>query len=140
MIWTNDPNRLMLVAASAAAYGLVCLLPYLRARRKRLAAVRSKAEAEAATSPGWTVAYASQTGNAEELASQTVATLRLAGIPAQLSELSDLHAEDLQRAERVLNALPCDVLVVRPESFEAHVEHEPRGMRVVAPPATPLVS
>ncbi len=102
MIWTNDPNRLMLVAASAAAYGLVCLLPYLRARRKRLAAVRSKAEAEAATSPGWIVAYASQTGNAEELASQTVATLRLAGIPAQLSELSDLHAEDLQRAERVL--------------------------------------
>ncbi|KQN75355.1 oxidoreductase [Duganella sp. Leaf61] len=100
MIWTNDPNRLMLVAASAAAYGLVCLIPYLRERGRRLAAARAKAEAAAA--PGWIVAYASQTGNAEALAGQTLATLRLAGIPAQLSELSDLQAEDLQRAERVL--------------------------------------
>jgi sulfite reductase (NADPH) flavoprotein alpha-component len=100
MIWTNDPHRLMLVAAMAASYGLVCLMPYLRQRRKRLAAARAKAEA--AASPGWIIAYASQTGNAEELANQTLATLRLAGIPAQLSELSELHAADLQRAERVL--------------------------------------
>ena len=100
MIWTNDPQRLMLVAALAASYGLVCLMPYLRQRRKRLAAARARAEA--AENPGWIVAYASQTGNAEQLADQTVATLRLAGIPAQLSELSDLHAADLQRAERVL--------------------------------------
>jgi len=100
MIWTNDPNRLMLVAASAAAYGLVCLIPYLRERGRRLAAARAKAEAAAA--PGWIVAYASQTGNAEALAGQTLATLRLAGIPAQLSELSDLQAEDLLCAERVL--------------------------------------
>jgi sulfite reductase (NADPH) flavoprotein alpha-component len=100
MIWTNDPHRLMLLAATAASYGLVCLLPYLRQRRKRVAAARARAEAAAA--PGWIIAYASQTGNAEELANQTLATLRLAGIPAQLSELSDLHAADLQRAERVL--------------------------------------
>ncbi len=46
--------------------------------------------------------YASQTGNAEELAGQTLATLRLAGIPAQMMELSDLRGADLQRAERVL--------------------------------------
>lgn len=100
MIWTNDPHRLMLLAATVASYGLVCLMPYLRQRRKRLAAARARAEA--AASPGWIIAYASQTGNAEELASQTLVTLRLAGIPAQLSELSDLHAADLQRAERVL--------------------------------------
>jgi universal stress protein E len=43
-------------------------------------------------------------------------------------------------AERVLNALPCDVLVVKPESFESRVAHEPRGMRIVAPQATPLVA
>ncbi|MET0268397.1 MAG: NADPH cytochrome P450 oxidoreductase family protein, partial [Duganella sp.] len=100
MIWTNDPTRLMLVAGMAMSYAMVCLLPYLRERRKRLALARSKAEAAAA--PGWIIAYASQTGNAEELAGQTLATLRLAGIPAQLSELSDLHAADLQNAERVL--------------------------------------
>ena len=100
MIWTDDPTRLMLVAGLGASYGLVCLLPYLRQRRKRRAALRAKAEAAAA--PGWIVAYASQTGNAEALAQQTLATLRLAGIAAQLSELSELDADDLRRAERVL--------------------------------------
>ncbi|NVM77765.1 sulfite reductase (NADPH) flavoprotein alpha-component [Duganella sp. SG902] len=100
MIWTNDPTRLMLVAGMGAAYALVCLAPYLRARRKRLAAARAKAEA--AASPGWIVAYASQTGNAEELARQTAATLKLAGIPARLAELSELGAADLQDAERIL--------------------------------------
>jgi sulfite reductase (NADPH) flavoprotein alpha-component len=100
MIWTNDPTRLMLVASLGVSYALVCLAPYLRTRRKQLAARRAKAEA--AASPGWIIAYASQTGNAEELAAQTLATLRLAGIAAQLSELSELSADDLQRAERVL--------------------------------------
>lgn len=100
MIWSDDPTRLMLVAGLGVSYALVCLAPYLRTRRKRLAAQRAKAEA--AASPGWIIAYASQTGNAEELAGQTLATLKLAGIPAQLSELSDLSGEDLQRAERVL--------------------------------------
>jgi sulfite reductase (NADPH) flavoprotein alpha-component len=100
MIWTNDPTRLLLVAGFSVSYALVCLAPYLRTRRKRLAALRAKEEA--AASPGWIVAYASQTGNAEELAGQTLATLKLAGIPAQLSELSELGAEDLLRAERVL--------------------------------------
>ncbi|SEN34545.1 sulfite reductase (NADPH) flavoprotein alpha-component [Duganella sp. CF517] len=100
MIWTDDPTRLMLVAALGAGYGLACLLPYLRHRRKRQAALRAKAEAAAA--PGWIVAYASQTGNAEALAQQTLATLRLAGIAAQLSELSELDADDLRRAERIL--------------------------------------
>ncbi|MET0321046.1 MAG: sulfite reductase subunit alpha [Duganella sp.] len=100
MIWTNDPTRWMLIAAMAASYGLVCLMPYLRQRRKRRAAAHDNAEA--AADPGWIVAYASQTGNAEELAGQTLATLRLAGIAARSTELSDLHAHDLQGAERVL--------------------------------------
>jgi sulfite reductase (NADPH) flavoprotein alpha-component len=100
MIWTNDPTRLMMVAGMGASYALVCLAPYLRTRRKRLAAAHAKAEA--AASPGWIVGYASQTGNAEALAQQTAATLKLAGIPARLAELSELGAEDLQRAERIL--------------------------------------
>ena len=100
MIWTNDSTRLMLVAGMSVAYALVCLAPYLRTRRKRLAAARAKAEA--AASPGWIVTYASQTGNAEELAQQTAATLKLAGIPGRLAELSELAAPDLQAAERIL--------------------------------------
>ncbi|MRW89374.1 oxidoreductase [Duganella sp. FT80W] len=100
MIWTNDPTRLMAVAGMGAAYALVCLAPILRVRRKRLAAERAKAEA--AASPGWIIAHASQTGNAEELAQQTLATLKLAGIPARLAELSELTEQDLQSAERIL--------------------------------------
>lgn len=100
MILTNDPTRLVLTAACALSYGLVCLAPFLRQRRKRHAAALAKAAA--AQSPGWLVAYASQTGNAEELAQQTVATLRLAGIVAQMSELSELNADDLRNNERIL--------------------------------------
>ncbi|MGV7209203.1 sulfite reductase subunit alpha [Oxalobacteraceae bacterium A2-2] len=100
MIWTHDPTRLALAAALAASYALVCLAPYLRVRRKQRAA--RQARAEAAASPGWIVAHASQTGNAEELAGQTAATLKLAGIPARLCELSELGADDLAQAERIL--------------------------------------
>ena len=42
-------------------------------------------------------------------------------------------------AERVLDALPCDVLVVKPTLFSNRVSHRSRGMRVVAPqPLMPL--
>ena len=42
-------------------------------------------------------------------------------------------------AERVLNELPCDVLVVKPAHAEHAVAREPRGMRVVAPsPIMPM--
>jgi sulfite reductase (NADPH) flavoprotein alpha-component len=104
MIWTNDPTRWLLVAALSGSYALVCLAPWLRARRKRLGLEGLQAQGAAgdAASPPWIVAYASQTGNAEELAEQTAATLRLAGIPVRLAALSDLDAQDLQGSERVL--------------------------------------
>lgn len=102
MIWTNDTTRLLMVAGTSAAYALVCLAPYLRTRRKRLAAERARAEAAATAETVWVIAYASQTGNAEELARQTAATLKLAGIPTRVVELSELSAADLQQAERVL--------------------------------------
>jgi universal stress protein E len=41
-------------------------------------------------------------------------------------------------AERILGALDCDVLVVKPESFASGVARTPRGMRVQAP--TSMVS
>jgi universal stress protein E len=37
-------------------------------------------------------------------------------------------------AERVLSALPCDVLVLKPEHFKTRVVPKVRGMRIVAPP------
>jgi len=99
MILTNDPSRLGLAAAMIAAYGAVCLLPWLRARRARAAA--QAARAAAGDSP-WLVAYASQTGNAEMLARQTSETLRVAGIANQLCDFDELDAPTLQAAERVL--------------------------------------
>jgi len=99
MILTNDPSRLGLAAAMIAAYGAVCLLPWLRARRARAAA--QAARAAAGDSP-WLVAYASQTGNAEVLARQTSETLRVAGIANQLCDFDELDAPALQAAERVL--------------------------------------
>jgi sulfite reductase (NADPH) flavoprotein alpha-component len=100
MILTNDPLRLALTAGCFMAYGLVCLAPWLRLRRKRRAGAAG--QAAAALAPGWIVAYASQTGSAEELAGQTLETLRLAGIPARLCELSELKQRDLAEAERIL--------------------------------------
>jgi sulfite reductase (NADPH) flavoprotein alpha-component len=96
MILTNDMTRLALTAGCFAGYGLVCLLPYLRQRRKRTAA-----RAEAAQG-GWLVAYASQTGNAEALAQQTAASLRLAGIAVRTVELSGVDQAALLGAERAL--------------------------------------
>ena len=42
-------------------------------------------------------------------------------------------------AERVLNMLPCDVLVVKPAHFEKQVAAKSRGMRLIAPqPLMPM--
>ncbi len=95
MIVTGDTTRLALTAASFAAYGLACLLPWLRQRTKRAAA-------KATGSDGWIVAHASQTGTGAELAEQTAATLRLAGIGVRLCEIGALTAETLQQTERIL--------------------------------------
>jgi universal stress protein E len=43
-------------------------------------------------------------------------------------------------AERVLGALPCDVLVLKPRSAKTRVAAAPRGMRIVPGPVIPLVA
>ncbi|WP_317202357.1 sulfite reductase subunit alpha [Janthinobacterium sp.] len=98
MIFTADPTRLALLAGLSLSYAAVCLAPYLRGRRRRRAARLTAA----GPAPAWIVAYASQTGNAEELAGHTARTLRLAGIDVRLAALAELTAEDLRRAERAL--------------------------------------
>ena len=100
MIFTHDTTRLALLATLSLSYAGVCLAPWLRARGKRRAS--DAARAALANSPAWLVAYASQTGNAEELAAQTARSLQLAGIPVRLCALAELTALDLQQAERAL--------------------------------------
>ncbi|MGK5019203.1 sulfite reductase subunit alpha [Janthinobacterium lividum] len=100
MIFTHDTARLTLLAALSLSYAGVCLAPWLRARTKRRAVVA--AQAALANSSAWLVVYASQTGNAEELATQTARSLQLAGICVRLCALAELTAADLQQAERAL--------------------------------------
>lgn len=100
MIFTHDTTRLALLATLSLSYAGVCLAPWLRARAKRRASAAAKAAL--ANHPAWLVAYASQTGNAEELATQTAHNLQLAGIPVRLCALAELTAMDLQQAERAL--------------------------------------
>ena len=100
MIFTHDTTRLALLATLSLSYAGVCLAPWLRARAKRRAS--AAARAALADNPAWLVAYASQTGNAEELATQTAHNLQLAGIPVRLCALAELTAMDLQQAERAL--------------------------------------
>ena len=64
---------------------------------------------------------------------------------AQLVVMGAVSRSGLKRvfigntAERVLNDLPCDVLVVKPPRFKPRVKPKMRGMRVVAPqPMMPM--
>jgi len=104
MNWTHDPTRLALLAGLALCYALVCLAPWRQARGKRAAARAASAALalDQRGDPPWLVAYASQTGNAELLAEQTAATLRLAGIGVRLATLDQVTRDDLQRSERIL--------------------------------------
>lgn len=100
MIFTHDTTRLLLLASLSLAYAGVCLATWLRARARRRAA--AAARAALAGNPAWLVAYASQTGNAEELAMQTAHSLQLAGVAVRVCALAELTAQDLQQAERAL--------------------------------------
>ena len=96
-----EPTRLALLAGLLCVYALVCVAPWLRARRKRRLALAAAPPAQPGAA-SWLVAFASQTGNAELLAEQTAAMLRLAGIGVRLAALDQVTADDLRRAERAL--------------------------------------
>ena len=100
MIFTHDTTRLLLLAGLSFSYAGVCLAPWLRTRARRRAAAAAKAAL--AGNPAWLVAYASQTGNAEELATQTAHSLQLAGVAVRVCALAELTAQELQQAERAL--------------------------------------
>src|SRR5689334_10478548 len=91
----DDTQRLLLAALAVALYAATCLLPaWLQARRARRTAPPA--------GEGWLVAYASQTGNAQELAERTVRTLADGGVAAQACELDAVSTGMLHRTERAL--------------------------------------
>lgn len=93
MSMTIDPVRWGSALALSGAWLTMCLAVW-RAR-----AARGTPDAGAAD---WLVVHASQTGSAEYLAGQTAATLRTGGLAARAVCMSDLPADALARAGRVL--------------------------------------
>lgn len=73
--------------------------------RRQQQAAQQRALALLPAAPGqefWWVCHASQTGQAEELATQTAQLLHQAGVPVRLQALGQLTAEDLRQAQRLL--------------------------------------
>lgn len=102
MILTNE--RMLASAAVLLLYALLCAAVWWRHQR-RLANARQAVEGLASSADGHApvlVAYASQTGRAEELAWQTAQALGTAGVPARVMPLSELSADTLHQAARAL--------------------------------------
>jgi len=95
-------ERLWAAACVLGLYLLLCAAVWL-ARRRRLRRAAETA-AELATGGGMPVlvAFASQTGLAEQLATQTAQALHTAKLPVRLLPLGQLTAADLAEASRAL--------------------------------------
>jgi len=101
-----DPGTLRLLGAAAVllAYAALCAFIYRAERSKRENSEQAAAALGAATE-GVTpilVAFASQTGFAEQLAWQSARLLHTAGVPVRVLPLGQLTLDELARAERAL--------------------------------------
>ncbi|WP_311221290.1 MULTISPECIES: sulfite reductase flavoprotein subunit alpha [unclassified Acidovorax] len=97
-------SRLFAALLTVALYALMCAAIAWRERR-RAQHVRSEAASLAAARDGAVpllVAYASQTGQAEEIARETARLLHAAGEPVQLCELDSVDAARLAATQRAL--------------------------------------
>lgn len=102
---TADPIRWLWAAVAVALWLMIVALVAwrrARARARRAASSRASALAPAEGSDALLVAFASQTGQAEELAWMTAASLSNAGVPARVALLGDLEPGELRAARRVL--------------------------------------
>ena len=100
---TADPVRWLWAALAVGLWLLtIVLVLWSQARARRAAAARSAALAPAGDAPAVLVAFASQTGLAEELAWMTARSLSDAGTPARVALLGDLQPAELKAAGRVL--------------------------------------
>lgn len=105
---TDDPQRLLIAALALLAWLALCAFFALRERARRRAAADAAAALGAADGGKDTggapvlVAFASQTGFAEQLAWQTARWLRAAGLPVRLSPLGQVGAEQLAGAGQAL--------------------------------------
>ena len=98
------PQRLVLASVAVALYALLCAAIAYRQWRRRQQSARDALALSAAPAGvvSWLIAYASQTGNAEQLAWQTARVLHTAGVPARVVSLLQLLASELSSNERAL--------------------------------------
>jgi len=84
-------------------YAWLCAATAYRQRQLRQQAAHDTALFNSAADAGaWLIAYASQTGNAEQLAWHTARSLHVAGIKTRVMSLAQIYPEDLHRTERAL--------------------------------------
>lgn len=96
---TADPSRWFWALVAVALWlALVGLIAWRRRQARRAAAAR----ASEAPSDALLIAFATQTGLAEELAGMTAASLSGAGVPARVVPLGDLEPDQLKVSGRVL--------------------------------------
>jgi len=100
LVWTWPGERRVLAA-------FLCVLGWcgfvaLVAWRRRTISVQGLADTASGTGPSTILAYASQTGFAEELARQTAQSLQSASTRVRLCELGEVDRAMLAGAERVL--------------------------------------
>lgn len=100
---TSDPVRWLWAAAAIALWLLTIVAVVLvRVRARRHAAARAGALTAAGDGQVVLVAFASQTGLAEQLAWMTADALSAGGTPARVAPLGDLDPAALRAAGRVL--------------------------------------
>lgn len=95
------PMRFLLAAIIIATY-IVFTVAVLRTHRRKTERARGAADAAGSQSAPMLVAYASQSGYAEQIAKQTAQALRAANIPSRVRSLADLSVEELSGTERAL--------------------------------------
>ncbi len=102
-----EAQRLFVAAAVIAGYLLFCWLIFLHHRRKRREAQRHAVALSESTSgqPPVLVAYASQTGYAEQLAWQTADTLRAGGLTVRVASIAEIDGDLLETFERAFFAV-----------------------------------
>ncbi len=103
MLWVMPPSsRLSLAVLVLLAYAGFCLLlAFLRSWREGRIERAAQALLVGGGKP-WLVAYASQTGFAEQLAWQTADALQRASLPVRLLPLAKVDADVLAGSERAL--------------------------------------
>ena len=93
--------RFLLAAIVIATY-IVFTVTVLRAHRRKAERERPATEPVSEQRAPLLVAYASQTGYAEQIAKQTAQALQAANIPSRVRALADLSVEELAGTERAL--------------------------------------